>query len=412
MNGNIGSKKKYFKLSIKLTAIFVALLILTSLAVGFSLYNITRSNVMDEYKNREFQSIAYVSANLKAEYIEKWLTDGTDELYDSLNEQFKVIRNMFGLKSLYVSWPISDENGDMTDDVIYIFDVMLEGDDPDYYSDFGEVEENVDLFDTLCEIAETKVPTDSDLITVSDEYGYLLSNIGPLINEKGDVVAFISADIEMYDVLKDIETTTLTFVGFYGLIMLVFSVLFILFMNMSVVQPVKILSEYMNRFVSNGDNLVYEPITTIKTRDEIEQMSDDFNSMARSIMEYTKNLEHSTVERERMRADIDVSAQIRQSISAEITYPAFPERNDFSLYASVKNTVFNKCSFCNYFFTDESHLFIIIGEPVGKSLASMLVAMLAATNIQCFAKMGYPPYRIAIDTNNQLCNMENSSKEL
>ena len=121
----LSGKKKYFKLSIKLTVIFVALLILTSIAVGYSLYNITHANIMEEYKNREFQSIALVNAELKAEYIEKWLNDGTDDTYNELYERFKLIRKTFGLKSLYVSWPIRDDNGNMTDSIIDIYDIML-----------------------------------------------------------------------------------------------------------------------------------------------------------------------------------------------------------------------------------------------------------------------------------------------
>ena len=42
----------------------------------------------------------------------------------------------------------------------------------------------------------------------------------------------------------------------------------------------------------------------------------------------------------------------------------------------------------------------------------MLYAMLAATNIRCFARMGYQPYRIAAETNNQLAGSGKDDKEL
>jgi serine phosphatase RsbU (regulator of sigma subunit) len=42
----------------------------------------------------------------------------------------------------------------------------------------------------------------------------------------------------------------------------------------------------------------------------------------------------------------------------------------------------------------------------------MLYAMLAATNIRCFARMGYQPYRIAAETNNQLAGGVKGDKEL
>ena len=102
----------------------------------------------------------------------------------------------------------------------------------------------------------------------------------------------------------------------------------------------------------------------------------------------------------------DVAGSIRSAVSAENTFSAFAERSDFELSASLKNTVYNSCSFCNYFLTDENHLFIVLGESVGKSLPSMLMSMLAATNICALAKMGVEPHKIAYETNNSLCGFE------
>lgn len=121
---------------------------------------------------------------------------------------------------------------------------------------------------------------------------------------------------------------------------------------------------------------------------------------------YTENLEIKTAEEQRLRLDLDVAGQIRQAISSETTYPAFPERTDFDLCASMKHTIYNKCSFCNYFFTDTDRLFIVVGESLGNTLASMIFSILALSSIRSYAKIGLTPYQIAAETNNQLCSTE------
>jgi len=219
-------------------------------------------------------------------------------------------------------------------------------------------------------------------------------------------------DIDMTDLMASILRQTVITVSLIFALITVSAVIFIIYFRSRVVAPVRELSTQMNNFVRNTDNLDYKPYIPKKTNDEIEQMSEDFSSMAKSILDYTVNLEKTTAEKERMRADLDVAANIRASLSGCLSYPAFPDRTDFEMYASMKNTVFNKSSFCDCFFTDENHLFLVIGEASGRSLASMLSAMLAATNIRCFARMGYQPYRIAMETNNQLAQNRGDNREL
>ena len=192
----------------------------------------------------------------------------------------------------------------------------------------------------------------------------------------------------------------------------IFAVVVYLFIRKSVVQPVGIISRHMNRFVSNEGSLEYEPITEIFTRDEIEQIADDFNSLATRTIDYTRNLAAKSTEEERLRVDLDVASQIRKVVSSETAYPAFPERRDFDLCASLRHTTYNKCSFCNYFFTDTNRLIIVIGESLGNSLASMIFSVLSVSYIKCFAKMGFEPAKIASETNNQLCSIEKKDSGL
>lgn len=403
--------KKIYNLSTKIILMFLALLVLVSVAMGAAVYNVNYERVLDEYNCIAVNCGSYIAQLIGGESTERWLENGVDDEYLKIEENLRNIKSIYNLEYLYISSPCFNENGEMINDMIYIFDVMIEGEDPAMFGSLGEHTGEVDVYQYLYQIYHTGEIVKFDIITES-KFGSLLSAYVPVFADDGTVCAMVGVDIDMVEILANVRAETIRIVAVLALLVSIFAIIFILYMRKNIVEPVNTLSEHMNRFVTEGADLEYRPVRTISTKDEIEQMAHDFNSMAQAIIDYTSNLERTTVEKERMRADLDVAAHIRASISTEITYPAFPDRNDFELYASLKNTVFNKCSFCNYFMTDENHLYIIVGESAGRSLSSMLVAILASTNIQCFAKMGYQPYRIAIETNNQLSNVEKNDKEL
>ena len=74
--------------------------------------------------------------------------------------------------------------------------------------------------------------------------------------------------------------------------------------------------------------------------------------------------------------------------------------------------MYNKCSFVNYFFTDTNHLFLVIGESLGNSFSSMIFSILSISYIKGYAKRGFDPYKIAAETNNELCSAEKKDSGL
>ncbi|MBE6559985.1 MAG: HAMP domain-containing protein [Ruminococcaceae bacterium] len=407
----MANKKKRGNLSTKITLMFMILLVIVMAAIGFVTYRTRYESVLNDY-NSIGESAGKIAADIiDPSCIDGWLKNGADETYDKTYQLLTGVKRANALSYLYVSLPCFDEAGNMVNDSIYLFDVMIEGEDPSLFSALGDHSGEGDMFEPCRYLYENNVSIKSDVITET-EFGWLLTVMVPLCGSDGNPVGWIGVDIDMTDLMASILRQTVITVSLIFALITVFAVIFIIYFRSRVVAPVRELSTQMNNFVRNTDNLDYKPYIPKKTNDEIEQMSEDFSSMAKSILDYTVNLEKTTAEKERMRADLDVAANIRASLSGCLSYPAFPDRTDFEMYASMKNTVFNKSSFCDCFFTDENHLFLVIGEASGRSLASMLSAMLAATNIRCFARMGYQPYRIAMETNNQLAQNRGDNREL
>ncbi len=405
--------RKLHKISTKIILIFVVMVLIMIFAIGFVIYKVSYRRVLDNVNDIAAGTGEFISATVDTDKMAGWLENGVDGSYEETARQLAKLNSCYGLNSVYVFVPTFDEHGNMLNNMITLFDISRSGDTSQANFDMlGTETGEVDVFEQCRIVYQTGKTLKSDIITRSEEFGWLSSCYIPILNDKGEVSALVGIDSEMTTIIETVLRQTLVTCGLIFLLVAAFAVIFIVFIENSVVKPVKRLSDSMNKFVSGGGDLNFTPITGIKTNDEIEQMSEDFNSMAKAILEYTENLEKSVVERERLQADLDVAAQIRISLSGGTNYPAFPNRTDFELFASMKNTVFNKSSFCDCFMIDDSHLFLIIGESPGRSLASMLNVMFAATNIRCFARMGYRPRRIAMETNNLLCGQGNNDKGL
>src|SRR5690606_15524214 len=82
-------------------------------------------------------------------------------------------------------------------------------------------------------------------------------------------------------------------------------------------------------------------------------------------------------------------------------FSGLPNRTEFDIYAA-RTSVFGDGSFYDFFLIDRHRLCLVVGEASGKGIPATMFAVLAATNIRSFARLGYQPYRIVLETNNQL----------
>ncbi len=336
------------------------------------------------------------------EFIDNWLENGPDDHYYEVKKRLQIGMAEQNLSDIFIYKAARDEKGNVLNDMTVVIDLP---DRNGNYYDLGENFGQSQAFETVKNVYETGKSQNYNRLATVDRETFLVAYV-PLKYADGTVCAVMGLEVDFTRII-------ITMIGNYYVLIIdaalnfmIFGIVAYLFIKISVVKPVGIISSHMNRFVSNEGTLVFEPISEIHTRDEIEQMADDYNLLAQRTIDYTKNLEIKTTEEERLKVDLDVASKIRSVISSDIAYPAFPERSDFDLCASLRYTMYNRCSFCNYFFTDTNRLLIVVGEPLGSNIASMIFSVLSMSYIKSFAKMGFEPYKIAAETNNELCSVE------
>lgn len=102
------------------------------------------------------------------------------------------------------------------------------------------------------------------------------------------------------------------------------------------------------------------------------------------------------------RAELDVAKQIQESVLPN-TFPAFPERKEFTVYASMEPAREVGGDFYDFFFVDENHLALVIADVSGKGIPAALFMMTAHTLLKNLALAGRTPGAILEESNKRLC---------
>lgn len=100
--------------------------------------------------------------------------------------------------------------------------------------------------------------------------------------------------------------------------------------------------------------------------------------------------------------DLSLATRIQADMLPNV-FPAFPERKEFDIYASMNPAKEVGGDFYDFFFLDEDHLGIVMADVSGKGVPAALFMMISMTLIKNNALSGKNPARVLEDTNNQIC---------
>ncbi len=203
------------------------------------------------------------------------------------------------------------------------------------------------------------------------------------------------------EVVEETGAQIIMMVGIFAAVMLaVLALTMIVAARVSrrVSDPILSLAESV-KAIGDG-NLNYT--SSITTGDEIEDLSFSFERMTVELKNYIKNLAHVTAEKERIGAELDVATKIQASMLPSI-FPAFPERAEFDIFASMQPAKEVGGDFYDFFMINDSTLALVIADVSGKGVPAALFMVIAKTLIQNTALSGKPPEAVFGIVNRMLC---------
>ena len=393
-------------------ALFVALVTVGSIIVGVNTYKastyrhyndvayqVARSVelLLDKDKLKEWSNLAYEFNTTGEGGTEIASAKASDE-YKNCFEAFTNLRRGMDVTDIIIGVVNGDE-------IYYILDTDPAEERRLGLGDRSGIEEY--LSEGLRAIWDMGLPYYNGYFIHETLYGSSITAVYPVVYE-GKTIAFIAVESPMRTLQSDVSSYIFTVLIIVCIISVILFVLTAFILVNSLIKPIKTISHEAAYFVEN-ENEISENLKKIKNHDEIQVLAESVLRMEIGINEYITNLTKVTAEKERIGAELNVATKIQADMLPG-EFPAFPERQDFDLYASMNPAREVGGDFYDFFLIDDDHIGLVIADVSGKGVPAALFMVIAKTLIKNRALMGGSPSEVLAYANEQL--VEGNEAEL
>ena len=139
-----------------------------------------------------------------------------------------------------------------------------------------------------------------------------------------------------------------------------------------------------------------------RTGDEIEVLAESFAKQSARTKLYIDQVKRVTAEKERISAELDMASRIQASQLPSL-FPPFPDRKEFSLYATMEPAKEVGGDFYDFFMIDDDHMGFVMADVSGKGVPAALLMMVSRVLIKSTMQNGKGPAETLASVNNQLC---------
>ncbi|MBQ1547198.1 MAG: PP2C family protein-serine/threonine phosphatase [Lachnospiraceae bacterium] len=423
------NQKKHSLASRFIIGFFVIGVVLSAMALTFSYSGFKRS------MQQQYHDTAYLIADTADSFISDYIpVDRMEEIVEAAkngdeaalkeiteSEDYKTVykdlnelREKMGLTDIYITYYVPEElrayaNGDDSiKPLLYIFDTYYNADEVYPIGTRSTMnKKNIELF---AEVVEKKT-TQSKFIISNGDFGYNISALKPILNDSGDVVCVIAVEEPMRLIESATKEFVIRTVGELLIAILFIMVFFVLYLYKKVVEPVNLVAKEAARFGAKNERTEESVwrLQSIKTKDEIQTLAENIDKMEQDMLNYVTDIQKITAEKERIGAELNVATKIQADMLPRI-FPAFPERDDVDLYASMSPAKEVGGDFYDFFMIDDVHLAVVMADVSGKGVPAALFMVIAKTLIKNNMQSEKNVEEALFDSNNELA--ENNEEML
>lgn len=386
--------KKSIRKKIALMCILLAAVICTGICIsGYYEY---RNSTFETYNSFAYEmaytALSFVDGDTIASYLE---SGETDEAYDKMASQIKNLYDNTSLSAIYICVPNAEN---MT--VTTIYDVRIhEAEKPEIYA-LGVVDPIGASSQTVVDIYRTGQLAD-DYFIRKNTFGYNTSAIIPVKDSGGGIQAILVVDVPMPFIQQNLRAYLLSTIIVTVVLVSVLMLGFLSYLRKNVVNPIRLITENAAAFADNREGFSEETLR-ITTGDEIETLARALGRMETDINEYIVDLAQVTADKERIATELSVATEIQSSMLPCI-FPAFPERPEFDIYATMHAAKEVGGDFYDFFLVGEGRLCVVMADVSGKGVPAALFMVIAKTLLKNYAQLEMEPSDVFETVNNQLC---------
>ena len=402
------------KVKVAITAIlFMGILAAAIAIVGYKLY---RENVMESYLSYADTVLEYAyRATEEFAFGDMIRERSMPEDYEVLRSKLNQIKDSSKIEYLYAIY-FDDPNN--IHSLHYAINAKTQAELStgapltEIYSYMGKpCEEGSFAEDTLLTLSQAvrgRQRESRALEGVSEEYGHMLNGYRVLFDSKDQAVGLICVEIDINRINKGLHQYVRLVVLISAIFAAVILILYLSNIQKNLTTPIVRMAEssdaFLNRMRSHAEpeDLSYEEVP-IRSDSELKLLADNVKSLADGVASYMINLKAVTAEKERIGVELSLATKIQASALPH-TFPAFPERSDFDIYASMDPAKEVGGDFYDYFLIDSDHLCLVMADVSGKGIPGALFMMASKIVLKSLAMTGLSPSEVLQQANEVICS--------
>jgi serine phosphatase RsbU (regulator of sigma subunit)/anti-sigma regulatory factor (Ser/Thr protein kinase) len=202
-----------------------------------------------------------------------------------------------------------------------------------------------------------------------------------------------------------VSLRNLIYVSFLGLIAII--IIAAVSLSKTITTPLRLLTKYSKELAAH-DFSSSETFLFSGSLDDIALKGDETGTLARTFKQMQSDLENSiqnlkntTSIKERMEGELSVGREIQMNM-LPLIFPAFPDHDEFNVYAVLEPAREVGGDFYDFFFIDENKFCFCIGDVSGKGVPSALFMAVSKTLIKSRAMDDLSTASIVTHVNNEL----------
>ena len=240
----------------------------------------------------------------------------------------------------------------------------------------------------------------------TENYGWMCTAGVPVRAQSGEVTCFVLSDITLQNVISGIWRFVLQYTIGLVLVILLFGFFLTRHLKKTVVEPINAITEASRRYTADKkagvQNTAHFTHLEVHTGDEIENLALTVKDMERDLQDHEQNLTRIAAEKQRISTELALANKIQADMLPNI-FPAFPDRDEFNIYASMTPAKEVGGDFYDFFFIDHDRLAMVIADVSGKGIPAAMFMVMAKGIIETQCMSGKTPAEILADVNKMIC---------
>lgn len=379
----------------------VTVLIIFGLIADLIGYRQFTETITNQYQDYAISIADEAAGQIKIADLETFRESrGTSPEFAAAHESLQKLCNNMNAEFIYIIEVDRSDYGHIE----FIFEVVNENSSFEEYP-VGQVREttNDEYREKYIALYEGSI---DNAIVVRDkgviETGSHITALVPLRDDKGNAAALLGVQRQM----EYLGTARIKYMD----AIICASVLLILcasqaayvYLKKRLLAPVEAISAEAERFAAENTRGEHPLTEKVTYRDELGTLAAVIDEMEVKTLEYFTTVNTITAEKQRVDSELKLATDIQISMLPR-KFPAYPDRDEFSIYATMDPAKEVGGDFYDLYMLDEKHVVVLIADVSGKGIPAALFMALSKTLIKTHTQLCASPAEALTKSNHVMC---------